>query len=104
MKLIQIFNPILKFLLIFKGPFCELSINKTFCSSNPCQNAGDCVDLQDSTGACLCFNGYYGVFCETKSCDPSPCKNNSVCVVLSNNVPKCLCGPGFTGPYCQATL
>ena len=87
-----------------KGSFCDTPTETTtsttteveFCSSNPCQNDGIC--LNDSK-QCECSTGFYGLFCETQSCSPNPCQNDHTCIFLAK--PKCLCTSFYTGSYCE---
>ena len=41
--------------------FCEWEENE--CTSNPCQNGGQCVANTD-TYFCVCINGFTGLNCE----------------------------------------
>ena len=45
----------------YRGMFCEWEENE--CTSNPCQNGGQCVANTD-TYFCVCINGFTGLNCE----------------------------------------
>ena len=51
------------------------------CSSNPCINAGTCIDLKDDF-RCKCPEGYSGRFCEKDNddCLSDPCYQGATCV------------------------
>lgn len=62
------------------------------CESQPCLNAGFCVDLVDKY-ACICAKGYSGTQCEVDldACLDMPV-NSSQCF----NGGTCLDGPGYS--------
>ena len=49
------------------------------CSSEPCQNGAECLDLGGGDVICFCTDGYSGDFCEIGSdpCSNSPCQNGA---------------------------
>ena len=57
------------------GIQCKDGINE--CLSNPCLNAGLCVDGVNEY-RCVCLTGYTGVNCQTQvsPCTSAPCLNN----------------------------
>lgn len=83
----------------FKGPHCEINVDD--CASNPCRNAGTCVDsINDYT--CRCTLGFTGKDCGARSdaCSLVPCKNGGTCYTHFSG-PVCQCRPGFMGPHCE---
>ncbi|XP_005915556.1 protein eyes shut homolog isoform X1 [Haplochromis burtoni] len=83
----------------FEGSWCEIDTNE--CSSNPCQNQGDCVDRVNSY-SCVCKVGFSGLLCEEdiNECASSPCKNAGTCQDLVNKF-HCICPPGYFGTLCD---
>uniref|UniRef100_A0A4W6EFL7 Protein eyes shut homolog n=1 Tax=Lates calcarifer TaxID=8187 RepID=A0A4W6EFL7_LATCA len=83
----------------FEGSWCEIDTNE--CSSNPCQNQGDCVDRVNSY-SCDCKMGFSGIHCEEdiNECTSNPCHNASTCQDLVNEF-RCLCPPGYFGTLCD---
>lgn len=74
-----------------------------FCASNPCTNAGLCVDLDPKNGACVCTSSFTGRFCESKInvvitttstvtpvvtsfCSRNTCRNGGLCIDLDPKV------------------
>lgn len=88
----------------FKGKYCEIEINE--CSSEPCYNGGQCVDLKQGY-KCKCLPGYSGLQCQTEQsdCKSDTCPERSMCQDLPGigNF-TCLCRSGYTGPNCNVTL
>ncbi|XP_034753236.1 protein eyes shut homolog isoform X1 [Etheostoma cragini] len=83
----------------FEGSWCEIDTNE--CSSNPCQNQGDCVDRVNSY-SCDCKIGFSGLNCEEdiNECSSSPCHNSAICQDLVNKF-RCICPPGYYGTLCD---
>ncbi|XP_023267421.1 protein eyes shut homolog [Seriola lalandi dorsalis] len=83
----------------FEGSWCEIDTNE--CSSNPCQNQGDCVDGVNSY-SCDCKMGFAGHHCEEdiNECTSSPCHNAGICEDLVNEF-RCICPPGYFGTLCD---
>ena len=46
------------------------------CSSNPCQNGGECMDAVNMY-TCNCADGYEGTHCETGKIEPKTYRNYS---------------------------
>ena len=72
------------------------------CESNPCNNAGTCVDMMNNY-VCICTPMYTGVHCETKTdpCygvgDVTVCRNDGVCSVDEGGIVTCRCRFGYEG-------
>uniref|UniRef100_A0A673I8G4 EGF-like domain-containing protein n=1 Tax=Sinocyclocheilus rhinocerous TaxID=307959 RepID=A0A673I8G4_9TELE len=91
----------------FSGQRCEEDINE--CASNPCQNRGSCVDLQDKY-ACICAEGFTGKNCEIDqnvclqtSLNFSLCFNGGTCVDGPGANFTCSCLPGFVD-FCEVEM
>jgi len=65
------------------------------CASNPCQNGGECFELDAMRYRCDCIEGFSGEQCTRgiDACFSNPCGANGVCNVLPlKNVPYyCMC-------------
>uniref|UniRef100_A0A7N8WRN9 Eyes shut homolog n=1 Tax=Mastacembelus armatus TaxID=205130 RepID=A0A7N8WRN9_9TELE len=83
----------------FEGSWCEIDTNE--CSSNPCQNQGNCVDGVNSY-SCSCRMGFSGLHCEEdiNECASSPCHNAGICQDLVSRF-RCICPPGYFGALCD---
>ncbi|KAM3606576.1 uncharacterized protein V6R79_019083 [Siganus canaliculatus] len=83
----------------FEGSRCEIDTNE--CSSNPCQNQGQCVDRVNSY-SCDCTTGFSGLHCEDdiNECASNPCHNTGICQDLVNKF-NCICPPGYFGTLCD---
>ena len=55
----------------------EITGGAVGCSSAPCQNGGDCIDLGPDEFLCFCTDGFTGDRCEigNNPCDEGPCRN-----------------------------
>lgn len=86
----------------FTGHRCEINIDD--CASNPCRNAGTCVDgANDYT--CTCTLGYTGKDCGVRSdaCSLYPCQNGGTCFTHFSG-PVCRCPAGFMGTRCEFSI
>ncbi|XP_077966187.1 uncharacterized protein LOC120340754 isoform X2 [Styela clava] len=72
------------------------------CSSAPCLNEAECVDMGDGTVFCICQDGFSGDFCEEGEnvCIPNPCKNAGTCIAWHESY-TCTCAAGWTGENCD---
>ncbi|KAJ8035487.1 Neurotrypsin [Holothuria leucospilota] len=74
------------------------------CSSQPCDNNGQCVNRLTSY-ICICPLGYNGSRCQNviNPCNSDPCGSNGVCIDHKNDY-ICLCADGFGGNQCETVL
>lgn len=75
---------------------------QTGCSSNPCQNQGQCYPLTPTEYRCSCLPGFTGKSCENSQdiCEQRPCQNQGIC--RGNNTHYiCDCLLGHTGANCD---
>ncbi|XP_035686333.1 uncharacterized protein LOC118422720 isoform X1 [Branchiostoma floridae] len=76
------------------------------CESDPCQNGGTCINLENSY-RCQCPEQYKGVNCDTeRNCYNFPCQNGGTCIEGTSPTPSisgrnCTCPQGFTGVSCE---
>uniref|UniRef100_A0AAY4ED70 Delta-like protein n=1 Tax=Denticeps clupeoides TaxID=299321 RepID=A0AAY4ED70_9TELE len=84
----------------FTGAYCHENIND--CESNPCKNAGTCID-KVSLYECVCADGWTGDHCEinTDDCTKNPCLNKGTCHDLVNDF-YCECRNGWKGKTCHS--
>ena len=110
----------------YSGSNCSENLNKSFCSSHPCQNNGTCLESPTSAdGICRCQQGFGGKFCdEIVKCGDQQCQYpDQVCLAdscvnvtgelycLLNECQhggtcdpltrQCLCPNGFAGMKCE---
>lgn len=83
------------------------------CMSNPCQNSGICVEIDDNDKfenntnqiqdklRCKCPAGYMGKRCEISVCVNNPCQYGSTCVLFPGSGYLCLCPYGKHGHFCE---
>ncbi|CAH1783128.1 unnamed protein product, partial [Owenia fusiformis] len=94
----------------YTGVNCEFDISA--CSSAPCKNDAQCVDVLDPvTGepdfVCECISPFSGKDCSTNLCTDFECVDNQgVCVVI-DDTPICQCylnqfGERFFGAQCES--
>lgn len=74
------------------------------CSSNPCQNGGNCTDRVDDF-ECACTEGYGGSLCDVDvdECASSPCQYGGTCR-QGLNYYNCTCNDGTTGYNCESNI
>ncbi|KXJ29293.1 Fat-like cadherin-related tumor suppressor-like [Exaiptasia diaphana] len=84
-----------------KSKFMQM---KTVCSSNPCQNGGQCIAKDRGTNyTCTCAN-HTGRNCEINMCSPNPCQNGGQCTVKDGGTNyTCTC-VGHTGRNCEINM
>ena len=113
----------------YSGLNCSENLNQSFCSSNPCQNNGTCLQSPTTAdGICRCQEGFSGKFChEIVQCGNHQCQypqqvclvdecvnvtgelycllhecqNNGTCDSIQR---KCNCSKDFTGKYCETSI
>lgn len=71
------------------------------CSSIPCLNGGQCLEVDNDLYRCECENQYSGDFCENHidPCFPNPC-NGGFCEVKAGKT-KCRCPSEKKGERCE---
>ncbi|XP_071853924.1 uncharacterized protein [Apostichopus japonicus] len=87
--------------------FVESDVAVDPCGSNPCQNGGQCTELQGNNYLCSCPDTHTGRNCSvpvlTRPCDASPCLNDGFCL----NMPGtplgylCFCRSDYIGARCE---
>ncbi|KAF4095682.1 cubilin isoform X1 [Onychostoma macrolepis] len=85
----------------------EQTVQRKTCSSNPCQNAGTCLNLLDAFH-CLCPDKWQGPTCavDVNECQvlagtPLGCQNGATCVNTPGSY-TCTCTPEWYGPHCTS--
>ncbi|XP_026057290.1 cubilin-like [Carassius auratus] len=85
----------------------EQTVQRKTCSSNPCQNAGTCLNLLDAFH-CLCPDNWQGPTCavDVNECQvlagtPLGCQNGATCVNTPGSY-TCTCTPEWNGPHCTS--
>ncbi|XP_028815099.1 cubilin [Denticeps clupeoides] len=85
----------------------EQTMEKKTCNSNPCQNAGTCLNLLDSFH-CICPHNWQGPTCavDVNECQiyagtPLGCQNGATCVNTPGSY-SCTCPPEWYGPHCTS--
>ncbi|KAI3379050.1 hypothetical protein SNEBB_005199 [Seison nebaliae] len=77
----------------------------TPCSSTPCQNDGQCLEILDNTQfLCLCTIEWRGDTCEMESvtCDNNPCEGDAPCLTTEFGDVICQCPDELIGDvYCR---
>lgn len=88
----------------------SLTVYRTVCncSSNPCQNFGNCsTAISSATGQtsfnCSCAAGYVGMSCEFAPCSSMPCANGGTCSVAGIGY-ACACAVGYSGSQCETNI
>ena len=89
----------------YSGSAC--SMDSRPCSSNPCQNNGNCthnVETSMSAYVCSCPPLFYGRNCQfvKEVCRNVTCSMRGVCVINESR-PQCKCFSDFSGESCQIT-
>jgi hypothetical protein len=51
-------------------------------------------------GRCICYYGFNGLYCESKSICKSNCNYNGICI--GDDI--CACSDNFTGKFCEKNL
>ncbi|XP_071817065.1 uncharacterized protein [Apostichopus japonicus] len=72
----------------------------------PCENGGQCQDLNDGSFTCTCPSEWFGPTCEIANpcLESSPCQNNGVCSATEDGtdiVQRCTCTDAWVGQYCD---
>ncbi|KAI8520644.1 hypothetical protein Bbelb_003980 [Branchiostoma belcheri] len=76
------------------------------CESNPCQNGGTCINMENAY-RCQCPAQFKGVNCDTeRNCFNFPCQNGGTCIEGTSPTPSisgrnCTCQQGFSGVSCE---
>ena len=85
---------------IHKSPPAAISksiLDKNYCSKNPCQNGGQCFDVNNNF-KCECLPNWLGKTCaeEIIKCSSNPCSVNGNCVDKEKGF-FCNCKSGWRG-------
>ena len=82
---------------------CILFIDVDNCLSSPCQNGGECHDIE-AEFFCNCPDGFTGDRCETgiDACASNPCQSGGSCQEHVNGF-TCECLLGYTGETCETS-
>ncbi len=88
----------------FTGNACQTVVST--CSSNTCQNGGQCTTNIFNQYICQCPSGFTGSNCQTTTsvCQLNTCLNGGSCSINSLGQSVCTCSSGFTGLFCQAPI
>ncbi|XP_033112215.1 laminin subunit beta-1-like [Anneissia japonica] len=88
-------------LVIFLVSWTEKVLSTDSCDSDPCENSGMCVSVENNRYTCMCPPQWKGTNCEIDydECISDVCKNGGTCINGPGNY-TCVCAPGFTGPNC----
>jgi hypothetical protein len=104
--------PHLHYITNIPVPRCEKKLSQLLppCLSNPCQNGGQCSELDIFTYKCDCPVGWEGQQCERdqRACLQQPCGQDGVCKGFrfgSALTFVCICQDGNSyGPNCQQAI
>ncbi|KAK6490308.1 cubilin [Huso huso] len=84
-----------------------VTVQRKNCGSNPCQNAGTCLNLLDAF-YCICPNNWQGPICsaDVNECQiyagtPLGCQNGGTCTNTPGGY-NCVCSAEWYGPHCTS--
>ncbi|UJR18357.1 hypothetical protein I4U23_005260 [Adineta vaga] len=89
------------------GSNCNISNN--ICNvSNPCQNNGTCISINNETldFNCSCSPGFNGTYCEFNHqlCKSHTCLNHGKCFEILSKTFNCTCNDGWQGIHCESMI